>query len=156
MVPNKERHTSEHTCPGLMSRSHPGWVCGEECLRLLSLLLDINKDFLPTRQSQTPDHLPGRTQQHIPQSWQLQAANTEQLAPFGWSSIILFPIPHVHTRHILSLAQLHPEFANVRLCVYAQLDITGGNRFHGDRDRNNPSHTHTHTPLQKWHRFFQQ
>lgn len=62
------------------------------------------------------------------------------------------PIPDIHTQHILSLTQLHPNFANVYLCVYVQLDIMGGNRIQGDWDRNNPSHT----PLQKWHRFFQQ
>lgn len=78
--------------PALFSSNEPqrsserGW----ECLRLLSLLLDVNKDFLPTRQSQTPDHLPGRTCLRIPQSWQRQAANMGQLALFSWPSIKVF------------------------------------------------------------------
>lgn len=67
-------------------------VCGRAYLRLLSLglLLNINKDFLPTRQSQTPDHLPSMTCPRIPQSWQPSAANKDRPVFFSCPSIKMF------------------------------------------------------------------
>ena len=119
-------------------------VCGRACLRLLShgLLLNINKDFLPTRQSQTPDHLPRRTCPRIPQSWQPSATNKDRPVFFSCPSIKMFTCrTSIHKSCFLSV--LHPERVRVYLCASLELDIMGGNYIQGDRARNNPPHTHT-------------
>ena len=125
-------------------------VCGQACLRLLRfcLLLNINKDFLPTRQSQTPDHLPRRTCPRIPQSWQPSATNKDRPVFFSCPSIKMFTCrTSIHKSCFLSV--LHPSCARACLYVSSALDIMGGNYIHGDRARNNPSQTNTHTPLEK-------
>lgn len=95
--------------PALFGRLTCVCVCGRACLRLLSLglLLNINKDFLPTRQSQTPDHLPGRTCPRIPQSWQASATNKDRPVFFNWPSIKMFT-RRTSTHKSCFLSGLHP------------------------------------------------
>lgn len=102
-----------------MNRSHPGWVWGQECLSLLSLLLDINKDFLPS--FQTESNTWSFTREDLPTHPSELAASIalEQLAPFSWSSIInLFS--HRMSTHIICCLSLNST-PNLLTCVYLSM-----------------------------------
>lgn len=127
-------------------------VCGRECLRLLrlGLLLNINKDFLPTRQSQTPDHLPGEDMPTHPS----EPGSLPPLISIGLCALAAHQSKcslagHPHTNHVFSPTPREcvweHAFFFFLFCVNVQdLDILGGDYIQGRQGKKYPPFSNTH------------